>query len=110
MSAPPSCSCGPSAAARSGVAILSLTKLLFLLSCVSMVGARLTASGGCAMVDMSTVNLFSIGRRAALSGWALNLSVVCLSAGLISDAFFTLSMALKMAAYVVGLILAVAGV
>ena len=53
---------------------------------------------------------FTDGRRAAISGWALNLSVVFLSSVLISEAFFTLSTALRIVVIVWGVILMVLGV
>ena len=53
---------------------------------------------------------FNRGRRAAISGWTLNLSVVLLSSTLISEAFLQLSMALKAVVISSGMTLLVVGV
>ena len=56
------------------------------------------------------VDFFTDGRRAALSGWALNLSVVVLPAGLLSDVFGALTPAWRAGVLGVGAVLAVFGV
>lgn len=54
--------------------------------------------------------LFTIGKRGAVRDWALNLSVLFLSAGLVSEAFSQLPGMLRGASFVAGLVLMLMGV
>ena len=47
---------------------------------------------------------FTDGRRSALSEWALNVSVLFVTAGVLSEAFSGLPFALKVAVIVAGLV------